>query len=142
MVVQKVSPAGTYSPVHYGGRPAVRQQPAPTPRGETTIAEQIDHLASDHQRAVFCREQAERSRRQWFAGCQREIAYVMARADHGDPRFKNLSRAQLEMTGRWRWSESSRGQYLSWLETRFTDWAQMYLSFAEVEALNAHGLRR
>ena len=139
MTVQKVSTAGATSPVQYQSRPGLRQQPVPVPKGETTVAEQIEHLATNFQRAVFCREHAEDSRHQWFAGRQREIAYVVARADAGDPRFKNMTRAQMQMTGAWRWSQSSQGQYLSRLETKFTEWAHMYLSFAEVEALNEHG---
>jgi hypothetical protein len=142
MVVQGVPQAGTYSPVDHLDRPTLRQRRTPTLRGEITVAEQIEHVATDYQRAVFCREHAEHSRRRWFAGRQREIAYVMGRAEGGDPRFRNMSRAQLQMTGAWRWSQSSQGQYLRKLEATFTDWAQMYLSFAEVEALNGHGLRR
>jgi hypothetical protein len=112
----------------------------PAPKGETTVAEQIEHLANNYQRAVFCREHAEDSRHQWFAGRQREIAYVTARADANDPRFKNMTHAQLQMTGAWRWSQSSQGQYLNRLETKFTEWAHLYLSFAEVEALNERSL--
>ena len=139
MTVHKVT-AGATSPIQYRNGPALQRQRVPAPRGETTLAEQIQHLANNFQRAEFCREHAEDSRRQYFVGRQREIAYVMARADAGDPRFKNMTRAQLQMTGAWRWSQSSQGQYLSKLETRFTDWAHMYLSFAEVEALNEQGV--
>jgi hypothetical protein len=110
------------------------------PRAETSVAEQIEHLANNYQRAVFCREHAEESRHQWFVGRQREITYVMARAGVGDPRFKRMTHSQLQMTGAWRWSQSSQGQYLSKLEAKFTEWAHMYLSFAEVEALNEHGV--
>jgi hypothetical protein len=89
---------------------------------------------------VFCREQAEGSRRRWFAGSRRELAYLTARAGAGDPRFRDMTPAQLEMTARWRWSQSSPGQYLMEMENMFTNWAQMYLSFAGVEALNRHGV--
>jgi hypothetical protein len=139
MTVQKVSKAGATSPVQHHNRPGLRQQPVPAPN-KATVAEQIEHLANNYQRAVFCREHAEDSRLQWFAGRQREIAYVTARAAAGDPRFRNMTHSQLLMTGAWRWSQSSRGQYLSRLETKFTEWAHMYLSFAEVEALNDHGV--
>lgn len=141
MTVQKASKVRATSPVQYQSRPGLRQQPVPVPapRGEATIAEQIEHLATDFQRAVFCREHAEDSRHQWFAGRRREIAYVMARADAGDPRFRNMTHAQLQMTGAWRWSQSSQGRYLNRLEKKFTEWTHMYLSFAEVEALNEHG---
>lgn len=105
-----------------------------------TVVERIELLPNDHQRALFCRMQAEGLRRKWFAGRQREALYVMARADGGDPRFKRMTQAQLEMTARWRWSQSSRGQYLMKLEKMFTSWAQMYLSFAEVEVLTQQGV--
>src|SRR5689334_1033728 len=142
MVVQRESHAGAYSSVQYWDRLALRQHSAPTLTDEATVAEQIEHLASDYERAVFCREQAERYRRQWFAGSQKAISYVMARANAGDPRFKNMSDLALQITGRWRWSHSSQGQYLSKLETTFTGWAQLYLFFAEVEALSGRGKTR
>ena len=140
MTVQKVPTARATSPIQHRNRPGLQQQPVPAPRGEPTLAEQIQQLANNYQRAEFCREHAEDSRHQYFVGRQREIAYVMARADAGDPRFKNMTHTQLQMTGSWRWSQSSLGQYLSNLETKFTNWAHMYLSFAEVEALNGHGV--
>jgi hypothetical protein len=135
MAVQRVAPAETAA-VEYRDRPAIRKQRVPVPRRKTSIAEHIEHLANDYQRAVFCREQAEGSRRRWFAGSQREFAYLTARADAGDPRFRDMTPAQLEITARLRWSQSSTGQYLMEMEKMFTNWAQMYLSFAEVEALN------
>ena len=141
MAVQRVAPAGTSAAVEYRDRPAIRQRTVPVPRGRTSIAEHIEHLANDYQRALFCRQQAEGSRRRWFAGSQRELAYLMDRAGAGDPRFRDMTPAQLEMTARWRWSQSSQGQYFMEMETMFTNWAQMYLSFAEVEALNRHGRR-
>jgi hypothetical protein len=112
------------------------------PRGRTSIAEHIEHLANDFERAVFCREQAEGFRRRWFAGRQREIDYVTARAGAGDRRFKNMTPAQLDVTARLRWSQSANAQYLMELENVLTNWAQMYLSFAEVEVLNHHGAPR
>ena len=140
MAEQRVTRTRTTSPVGHRDPPALRQQPAPVPRGGASVAARIEHLANDYQRAMFCRELAEGSRRQWFVGGQREVAYVIARADAGDGRFKKMTQAQLEMTARWRWSQSSRGQYLTRLESKFTTWAQMYLSFAEVEMLNQHGV--
>ena len=140
MTVQKFPKARVSSPVQYPTRPGLRQRPVPAPKGEPTLAEQIEHLANDYQRALFCREHAEDSRHQWFAGRQREIAYVMARANAGDPRFKNMTHAQLQMTGAWRWSQSSQGQYLGSLETKFSEWAHTYLSFAEIEALNERSM--
>jgi hypothetical protein len=140
MAVQRIAPAGTTPAVEYRDRPAIRQRPVPVPRSKTSIAEHIEQLANDYQRAVFCREQAEGSRRRWFAGSQRELAYVMARAGAGDPRFRDMTPPQVEMTARWRWSQSSPGQYLMEMEKMFTNWAQMYLSFAEVEALNRHSV--
>jgi hypothetical protein len=140
MAVQRVAPAGRTAAVEYRDRPAIRRQPVPAARGKTSIAEHIEQLANDYQRAVFCRQQAEGSRRRWFAGSQQELAYVVARAGAGDPRFRDMTSAQLETTARWRWSQSSPGQYLMEMENMFTNWAQMYLSFAEVEALNRHGV--
>ncbi len=142
MAVQRVTQTEMTSPVEYRYRPALRRPPVPVPRGGTTVAEQIARLADDYQRALFCRKRAEGARRQWFAGSQREIGYVMARADAGDPRFKKMTYGQLEMIGRWRWSQSSRGQYLMNVDEKFTQWAQMYLSFAEMEVLNHHGVPR
>jgi hypothetical protein len=130
MAMQRTTGAGTNAPVEPRYRPSLRARAVPVPRHEATVAEQIEHLPDDHQRAVFCRGQAEAFRRQWFAGMQREMAYVMTRADDGDPRFRNMTYAQLEMTARWRWSQSSRGQHLMQLEGVFTNWARMYLSFA------------
>jgi hypothetical protein len=100
MAIQWTTPAETTSPVEYRYQPSLRQQPVPVPRGGTTVAEQIGHLANDYQRAVFCREHAETFRRLWFAGKQRELDYVIDRADEGDPRFKNMTYAQLETTAR------------------------------------------
>ncbi len=59
----------------------------------------------------------------------------------GDPRFRKMTDAQLQVTARWRWSQSAEGQYLKGLEEKFTAWAHMYLSFAEMQVLH-HGLPR
>jgi hypothetical protein len=136
MAVQRVAPASENSPPGYQYPPAARQQSVAVPRREMTVAEQLEDFADDYQRAMFCRKEAERARRQWFAGRQREIAHVVAMARAGDPRFRTMSSAQVEMTARWRWSQSAKGQYLMNLESKFTGWAEMYLSFAEVEVLN------
>ncbi len=142
MAVQRVAPAGTTSPVQYGYRPALSQPPVPARQGEMTLAQEIENLPSDFQRAMFCREQAEAARRRWFAGRQREIEHLVDRAAARDPRFKNMTEAQLQVTARWRWSQSAQGQYLMGMESKFTAWAHMYLSFAEMEVLDHHGLPR
>jgi len=111
----------------------------PAARQEPSIAEQIDLLPDDFQRAMFCREHAEDYRRRWFAGRQREIAYVLSRAAANDSRFRNMTRAELMMTAQWRWSQSADGQLLWTLESTFTGWAKMYLSFAELAMLGSHG---
>jgi hypothetical protein len=98
--------------------------------------QEIDDLADDYQRALFCRKQAESYRRHWFAGREREIAYVMERAYAGDARFRRMTVAQLEKTARWRWSQSAYAQYFSRLEKTYSEWAHMYLAFAEVQVLN------
>jgi hypothetical protein len=128
MAVQRVIP--DTAPQVTRTRSAVRPPPAPAPRREASIAEQIDHLPDDYQRAMFCREQAEDYRRQWFAGREREIAYVQARAEARDPRFRRMTPEQLLRTAQWRWSQSARAQLLWTLESTFSGWAKMYLSFA------------
>ena len=126
MAVQRVIP-DTVPPMPRA-RSAVRPRPAPA--REMSVAEQIDHLPDDYHRAMFCREHAEDYRRQWFAGREREIAYVLARAEARDPRFRRMTRAQLVMTAQWRWSQSAAAQLLWTLESTFSGWAKMYLSFA------------
>ena len=140
MAVQRVAPARTTSPAHVGYRPAVSHPPVPARRREMTVAQQIDQLPDDYHRALFCREQAEAARHRYFAGRQQEIARVVELAAAGDPRFRAMTPAQLQVTARWRWSRSAEGQYLASLEGKFTGWAHLYLSFAEMEFLNRHGL--
>ncbi len=135
MAVQRVIPDQA-APVTTRHRAAVRQRPALAPGVQRSIAEQMALLPSDYSRAVFCREQAETFRNQWFAGQDREIAYVRERACAGDPRFRRMTPAQLLVTGRWRWSGSADAQYLFVLENAFTGWARMYLAFAQVELLS------
>jgi hypothetical protein len=139
MAVQRVIPDRAASPVTMRPQAAVRQRPAAAPRVQRSIAEQMELLADDYRRAVFCREQAENFRNQWFAGQDREIAYVRDRAYAGDPRFRSMTPAQLVVTGRWRWNGSADARYLSALENAFTGWAQLYLAFAQVDLLNQCG---
>ena len=96
-----------------------------------TASEQIDDLASDYDRAMFYRRQAEAYREQWMAGRRREIAYVMNRAKAGDARFKRMSTKELEVIGRWRWSRSTEAQRLASQEQLFRQRAHMYLEFAQ-----------
>jgi len=110
----------------------------PAPRREASIAEEIELLPDDYQRALYCRRHAEAYRRRWFAGRQREIDYVLGRAHARDPRFRTMTPAQLLITAQWRWSQSADAQYLFTLESTFSGWAQMYLSFAEMEVLSRH----
>ncbi len=138
MAVQRVIPEGAFPPVRSRNGSALRQRPMPAPRSETSVAEEIELLPNDYQRALFCRKHAEEYRRRWFAGRQREIAYVFGRADARDPRFTRMTQAELQMTGQWRWAHSADAQYLFTLESTFTGWAQMYLSFAEMEVLSRH----
>ncbi len=140
MAVQRVAPTENTSPVQFGYRPAVSRPPVAARRPELTIAEQIDHLPDDYRRALFCRAHAEAARHRYFAGRQQEIARVVELAAAGDPRFRAMTPAQLQVTARWRWSRSAEGQYLASLEGKFTGWAHLYLSFAEMEFLNRHGL--
>ena len=136
MAVQRVIPDWAASPVTTRPQAAVRQRSTAAARVQRSIAEHMASLADDYQRAMFCREQAENFRNQWFAGQDREIAYVRNRALAGDPRFRAMTPAQLVVTGRWRWNGSADARYLSALENAFTGWAQMYLAFAQVELLN------
>jgi hypothetical protein len=138
MAIQWATATGTTSPIEYRYPPSAGRQQVQVPRARTTVAQQIEDLPNDYRRAVFCREHAEGFRRQWFAGMSRETAYVVQRADGGDPRFRAMTPGQLEMTARWRWSQSARARYFMELESVFTGWAQMYLSFAEVEVLSRY----
>ena len=134
MAAEKIVPAGMAFAVQQGNHPALR--PVPAVQRYTMLAEQIERLANDYQRAVFCRHQAEVIRRRWFAGWREEIAHLQARAAAGDPRFKNMTYYQLDVTARWRWSQSANGEQLMKLEQMFTAWAGMYLSSAQLEVLN------
>jgi hypothetical protein len=113
-------------------------RPRTDSRPRITASEPIDDLASDYERAVVYRGQAEAYRDQWMAGRRREIAYVMNRAKAGDARFKRMSANELEVTGRWRWSRSAEANRLAGQEQLFRRWAQMYLEFAEFGPQTKH----
>ena len=138
MAVQRVIPEDAFPPVRSRNGSALRQRPMPAPRREASIADEIELLPDDYQRALYCRRHAETYRRRWFAGRQREIDYVLGRADARDPRFRRMTPAELLITAQWRWSQSADAQYLFTLESTFSGWAQMYLSFAEMEVLSRH----
>jgi hypothetical protein len=104
--------------------------------GAPTPAEEIDRLPNDYQRALFCRRQSEFYRRGWFAGCAREVARLRRLAEDRDPRFRDMTTAQLEITARWRWSQSAKGNLCTQLEHIYAEWTHMYLAFAELEALH------
>ena len=139
MAVQRVIPDQAVSSVPTRRPAAVRPRPMSAVRVQRSIAEQIALQPNDYRRAMFCREQAEDFRNRWFAGQDREIAYIRDRAFAGDPRFRGMTPAEQVVTGRWRWTGSADAQYLAMLENVFTGWARMYLAFAQVELLSRRG---
>jgi hypothetical protein len=150
-VIPTVSRCGVV--VHYAGEPPTLRAEVsimtdPTkfdgrhPTTETgagiTAVEQIDHFASDYDRAMFYRRHAESHRDEWMAGRRREIAYVMNRAKVGDARFKRMPPNELEVIGRWRWSRSAEAHRLANQEQMFRRWAHMYLEFAKFSPPTEH----
>jgi len=137
MTVPKVAAAPTAPPIDTSQSPALpHQRHVLPPTGGLTPAEQLELLPDDYHRALFCRHHAEAYRREYFAGRDREVAYVTELAQAGDPRFKGMRPFDLEITGKWRWTKSARGLHLKRLERRYTAWASMYLAFAEVQVLH------
>jgi hypothetical protein len=53
MAVQRVIPEGAFPPVRSRNGSALRQRPMPAPRSETSVAEEIELLPNDYQRALF-----------------------------------------------------------------------------------------
>ena len=133
MTAQRINPALRTSPADAGRQPLARRLHALSPAAGMTPAEELDNLPDDYHRALYCRNQAEIYRHQWFAGRQREINHVRERAHVGDARFDHMNDGQLELTGKLRWSQSTQSKRLSGLEEKFSDWALMYLAFAEFQ---------
>lgn len=114
-----------------------QKEPAPVPLDGPSPAELIERLPSDYDRATWCRHQAERCRRMWYAGRREQIEYVRERAFAGDRRFRRFSLAELDAIGKYRWSHSEAGQRLRQRERTFTEWARMYQSSVETDALES-----
>ncbi len=101
------------------------------PRGEPNATGGLDRSSDDYRRAEYYRREAESHRDRWLAGRAREIAHVMTRAEAGDKRFQGLSREDLAVIGRVRWSRSALAAKLAHREELYMRWSQMYLAFAE-----------
>jgi hypothetical protein len=139
MKTQRVPPAPAVPIRQVQSQPAPRQQHTLVPPRELTPPQELDDLTNDYQRALFCRRQAEAYRRKWLAGREREMAYLLERVYADDARFRGMTSAELEITARWRWSHSAHGHHFMNLEQKYSEWAHLYLAFAELETLNRHG---
>ncbi|MFI7547887.1 hypothetical protein [Actinoplanes sp. NPDC049599] len=80
-----------------------------------------------NERALSCLRKADDCRRRWDEGLDREIWRVKTLAAARDPRYRNMTSAELRATARWRWRLSAAGQALRKSEQNSRARAEQYL---------------
>jgi hypothetical protein len=84
-----------------------------------------------HEKAAAALRKAENCRNQWRAGLDRRTARIRYLAAHHDPRYRDMSPRQLELTALWYWRLSTEAQGLRHAEKRAQEEAETYLAFIE-----------
>jgi hypothetical protein len=84
-----------------------------------------------NERAVASLRKAENCRRQWQTGLRNRRTRVRRQAAGRDPRYRDMSPRDLDLTALWYWRLSTTAQGLRRGEKRAQEEAETYLAFTE-----------